>query len=80
MRRFEKRETAYQKVQGTKPQTLAYALNDSPAGLAAWILEKFKVRSSRWEVQGGGSWVAFVRAWPAGLPHCHLCALPSIPG
>lgn len=26
---------------GTKPQTLAFGLNDSPAGLAAWILEKF---------------------------------------
>ena len=34
-------ETAYQQIQGTKPQTLAYALTDSPAGLAAWILEKF---------------------------------------
>jgi microsomal epoxide hydrolase len=26
---------------GTKPQTLAYAVTDSPVGLAAWILEKF---------------------------------------
>ncbi|MGI4816216.1 MAG: epoxide hydrolase family protein [Janthinobacterium lividum] len=34
-------ETAYQQIQGTKPQTLAYALTDSPVGLAAWILEKF---------------------------------------
>ena len=33
--------TAYQQIQGTKPQTLAYGLTDSPAGLAAWILEKF---------------------------------------
>jgi pimeloyl-ACP methyl ester carboxylesterase len=32
---------AYQQIQGTKPQTLAYGLTDSPAGLAAWILEKF---------------------------------------
>lgn len=29
-------------VQGTKPQTLSYGLNDSPAGLAAWIIEKFR--------------------------------------
>ena len=35
------RETAYQAIQGTKPQTLAYALTDSPVGLAAWIAEKF---------------------------------------
>ena len=34
-------ETAYQQIQGSKPQTLAYGLTDSPAGLAAWILEKF---------------------------------------
>jgi len=33
---------AYAHVQGTHPQTAAYALNDSPAGLAAWILEKFR--------------------------------------
>jgi pimeloyl-ACP methyl ester carboxylesterase len=33
--------SAYQEIQGTKPQTLGYGLNDSPAGLAAWIVEKF---------------------------------------
>ena len=31
----------YSEIQGTKPQTVGYALNDSPAGLAAWIVEKF---------------------------------------
>ncbi|MEA2624691.1 MAG: hypothetical protein QOD06_736 [Candidatus Binatota bacterium] len=44
-RRFQKEETGYQAIQGTKPQTLAYALNDSPAGLAAWIVEKFRTWS-----------------------------------
>jgi pimeloyl-ACP methyl ester carboxylesterase len=34
-------EGAYAMVQGTKPQTLAFALNDSPVGFAAWIIEKF---------------------------------------
>jgi pimeloyl-ACP methyl ester carboxylesterase len=34
------KEGAYAQIQGTKPQTLAYAMNDSPVGLAAWILEK----------------------------------------
>ena len=34
-------ERAYQQIQGTKPQTLGFALDDSPAGLAAWIVEKF---------------------------------------
>jgi hypothetical protein len=40
---FQEKETGYQRIQGTKPQTLAYALQDSPSGLAAWILEKLKV-------------------------------------
>jgi microsomal epoxide hydrolase len=38
---FLKEETGYQWIQGTKPQTLAAALADSPMGLAAWIVEKF---------------------------------------
>jgi pimeloyl-ACP methyl ester carboxylesterase len=33
---------AYAHVQRTRPQTVAYGLNDSPTGLAAWILEKFR--------------------------------------
>jgi len=39
---FMKHETAYQLIQGTKPQSLGYGLNDSPVGLLAWILEKFQ--------------------------------------
>ena len=35
-------ETGYQWIQGTRPQTLAFGLCDSPAGLAAWIVEKFR--------------------------------------
>jgi pimeloyl-ACP methyl ester carboxylesterase len=35
-------EGGYSHLQGTKPQTLGYALNDSPVGLAAWIFEKFR--------------------------------------
>ena len=38
---FLKDETGYQWIQGTKPQTLAYGLTDSPVGLAAWLVEKF---------------------------------------
>jgi pimeloyl-ACP methyl ester carboxylesterase len=33
---------AYGHIQATEPQTVGYALNDSPAGLAAWIVEKFR--------------------------------------
>jgi microsomal epoxide hydrolase len=43
--RFLKEETGYQWIQGTKPQTLAFGLADSPAGLAAWIAEKFRTWS-----------------------------------
>lgn len=39
---FLKEETGYQWIQGTKPTTLACALTDSPAGLAAWQVEKFR--------------------------------------
>jgi microsomal epoxide hydrolase len=42
---WQKDETGYHAIQGTKPQTLAYALNDSPAGLAAWMIEKFQTWS-----------------------------------
>jgi pimeloyl-ACP methyl ester carboxylesterase len=39
---WRQREGGYSVIQSTKPQTLGYALNDSPAGLAAWILEKWR--------------------------------------
>jgi len=39
---FVKEETGYQWIQGTKPTTLSFALTDSPAGLAAWMVEKFR--------------------------------------
>ena len=39
---FMSTERGYSAIQGTKPQTLGYGLNDSPAGLAAWIVEKFR--------------------------------------
>ena len=38
-------EGAYMMIQSTRPQTLAYGLNDSPVGLAAWIVEKFRAWS-----------------------------------
>jgi microsomal epoxide hydrolase len=42
---FQREETGYHWIQGTRPQTLAYALTDSPLGLLAWIAEKFQVWS-----------------------------------
>jgi hypothetical protein len=42
-------QKAYGAIQGTRPQTLGYGLNDSPAGLAAWIIDKFWA----WSDHGG---------------------------
>jgi len=39
-RHFSAAESGYAAIQMTKPQTLSYAINDSPAGLCAWIVEK----------------------------------------
>ena len=41
IRHWQTEETGYSLIQGTRPQTPAYALTDSPTGLAAWIAEKF---------------------------------------
>jgi pimeloyl-ACP methyl ester carboxylesterase len=38
---YQQWDSGYSKQQSTRPQTLAYGLTDSPAGQAAWILEKF---------------------------------------
>ncbi|MGF6928828.1 pimeloyl-ACP methyl ester carboxylesterase [Chitinophaga sp. W2I13] len=43
------REGAYSMLHATKPQTQAFGLNDSPAGLASWIVEKFNT----WGSPGG---------------------------
>jgi len=40
--KWDEDENGYGHIQRTKPQTLAYGLNDSPMGLAAWIVEKFR--------------------------------------
>lgn len=47
--RWSDRERGYSAIQSTKPQTVGYGLNDSPAGLAAWVLEKWR----SWTDSGG---------------------------
>ena len=42
---WSKEGVGYQAIQGTRPQTLAFGLSDSPTGLAAWIVEKFRAWS-----------------------------------
>jgi pimeloyl-ACP methyl ester carboxylesterase len=41
IQQFRAQESAYSFLQATKPQTVGAALNDSPAGLLAWVVEKF---------------------------------------
>ena len=43
--RYVHDESGYAKIQSTRPQTIGYALDDSPVGLAAWIVEKFRAWS-----------------------------------
>ena len=43
--KWQKTEGAYAMIQGTKPQSLAFGLNDSPVGLGAWLVEKFRTWS-----------------------------------
>ncbi len=57
MDQFSAMETGYSRIQGTRPQTLAYAQTDSPAGLLAWILEKFWA----WGDHGDDLWQTFRR-------------------
>jgi pimeloyl-ACP methyl ester carboxylesterase len=42
LKRFQDDMSAYMQLQGTRPQTLAHALADSPAGQLAWIVEKYQ--------------------------------------
>ena len=39
---WNREEGGYNAIQSTRPQTLAYGLNDSPVGLMAWIVEKWR--------------------------------------
>ena len=50
-------DSGYSKQQSTRPQTLGYGLVDSPAGQAAWILEKFWA----WSDHGEDLWQTFAR-------------------
>jgi pimeloyl-ACP methyl ester carboxylesterase len=47
--RWDEVERGYSAIQSTRPQTVGYGLNDSPAGLAAWVLEKWRA----WSDSGG---------------------------
>lgn len=56
-KKWQMTEGGYAIMQSTKPQTLGYGLNDSPAGLAAWIIEKFY----RWSDNDGNLENAFTK-------------------
>ena len=50
--KFSATGVAYSAIQNTKPQTLGYALQDSPVGLLSWVLEKYWA----WADHGGNLW------------------------
>ncbi len=52
LRHADRAEDGYSAEQSTKPQTIGYSLVDSPAGLAAWIVEKFRTWSD-WRRRAG---------------------------
>lgn len=52
---------AYAHVQATRPDTLAAALNDSPAGLLAWLVEKLREWSDRAEATPADAYAPFSR-------------------
>jgi pimeloyl-ACP methyl ester carboxylesterase len=55
--KWMQKEGAYALIQSTKPQSLAQGLNDSPSGLAAWLVEKFWA----WSDCGGNIESSFTR-------------------
>ena len=51
-------EGGYIAIQGTKPQSLAFAMNDSPLGVAAWLMEKYRGWS---QTKDGDPWSVYTR-------------------
>ena len=70
--RFTATGSGYQQIQGTKPQTIGYLLDDSPAGLAGWIVEKFR----DWSDCGGDPERSFTKG-PAPDQHDALLGRPG---
>ena len=55
--RWREDDRGYGAIQSTRPQTVGYGLNDSPAGLAAWLIEKWRA----WSDSGGNLDATFSR-------------------
>jgi microsomal epoxide hydrolase len=58
---WRKDGAGYQEIQGTRPQSLGYGLEDSPAGLCAWIVEKLRAWSDPALWADGDGEVSFTR-------------------
>jgi len=69
MAKYFETDSGYMQIQATKPQTLGYGLEDSPAGLAAWIVEKFR----SWSDCGGDVESAFTRDQLLTNVMCYWC-------
>jgi pimeloyl-ACP methyl ester carboxylesterase len=71
MRHYAKCDSGYSKQQSTRPQTIGYGLTDSPAGLCAWIIEKF------WSWTDCDGDPANVLTWDEMLDNVMLYWLPA---
>lgn len=65
-RQFRDDETGYQWIQGTKPQSIAYGLTDSPVGLLAWIREKMETWTDNYQWQNDEVLTWFMMHWLPG--------------
>lgn len=82
---FEKEGFGYNLTQSTKPQTLAYALNDSPVALLAWIYEKLHdwTDSYPWTEDQILTWVSiywFSRMGPGAAHRIYYEVMHTKPG
>jgi hypothetical protein len=82
---FAQEGRGYYQEQATKPQTLAYALNDSPVALLAWIYEKLHdwTDSYPWSDDEIFTWVsiyAFSRAGPGAAHRIYYEVTHTKPG
>jgi len=82
---FQKEGRGYYREQSTKPQTLAYALNDSPVALLAWIYEKLHdwTDSYPWTEDEIFTWVSIYQFSRAGAGAAHRIyyeVVHTIPG
>lgn len=84
MQWWMKEESGYSRIQGTKPQTIGYALMDSPVGMLAWIREKLGAivePNFVWTEDTVLTWVTlYLLSGSAGHARIYKEAIPTLSG